>query len=88
MDMAVARGGTAGVGFKHFYREAMIVARMLIGHLNGSVDIGTLAINSTLKLRCRGEPGCRGRISLALNSINITQRLVKQRAALDDRPLQ
>ncbi len=47
MDMAVARGGAAGSEYKNFYRESIIVARMLIGHLNGSVDIDTLAINNT-----------------------------------------
>ncbi len=50
MNMAVDRGGTVGAGFKDYYREGIIVARMLIGHLNGTLDISTIGINSTPSL--------------------------------------
>ena len=49
-QMAVDRGGTVGAGFKDYYREGVIVARMLIGHLNGTLDISTIGINSTPSL--------------------------------------
>lgn len=49
-QMAVDRGGTVGAGFKDYYREGVIVARMVIGHLNGALDISTIAINSTPSL--------------------------------------
>ena len=45
MTMAVDRGGMVGAGFKDYYREGIIVARMLIGHLNGTLDISTIALN-------------------------------------------
>ena len=48
--MAVDRGGTVGAGFKDYYREGVIVARMVIGHLNGTLDISGIGINSTPSL--------------------------------------
>ena len=49
-QMAVDRGGTVGAGFKDYYREGIIVARMLLGHLTGTLDISTIGINSTPSL--------------------------------------
>lgn len=49
-QMAVDRGGTVGAGFKDYYREGVIVARMLLHHLNGALDISKIAINSTPSL--------------------------------------
>ena len=49
-QMAVDRGGTVGAGFKDYYREGVIVARMAIGHLNGTLDISSISINSTPSL--------------------------------------
>ena len=36
-----------GSGFQGWYREGVIAARMLIGHLSGEMDIATTAINAT-----------------------------------------
>ena len=47
MLTAVDLGGTVGAGFKDFYREGVVVARMMISHLQGTVDVRSLAINST-----------------------------------------
>ena len=49
-QMAVERGGTVGAGFKDYYREGVIVARMVIGHINGTLDVSTIGINSTPSL--------------------------------------
>ena len=48
--MAVERGGTVGAGFKDYYREGVIVARMVIGHLNGTLDVSAIGINSSPSL--------------------------------------
>ncbi len=42
----VIRGAHVGAGFNDFYREGVIVGRMLTAHLEGSMDISTLAINA------------------------------------------
>ncbi len=42
----VRHGATIAAGFDDIYREGVIVARMLIGHLNGTLDVGATAINS------------------------------------------
>lgn len=49
-QLVVSRGGTVGAGFKDYYREGVIVARMLIAHLNGTLDISGIGINSTPSL--------------------------------------
>ena len=41
----VYRGATIGADFYSLYREGVIAARMLIGHLNGDVDISRLSVN-------------------------------------------
>ena len=38
------RGGTIGGGFYGLYRQGAIAGNMLIGHLNGNIDIGSTAI--------------------------------------------
>ncbi|MCY4540435.1 MAG: ABC transporter substrate binding protein [Chloroflexi bacterium] len=43
----VYRGATVGAGFYSLYREGVIAARMLIGHLNGDVDLSRTGINLT-----------------------------------------
>lgn len=42
----VYRGATVGADFYSLYREGVIAARMLIGHLNGDIDISRLSVNS------------------------------------------
>ena len=41
----VFRGATIGAGFYSFYQEGVIAARMLIGYLNGEIDMATIGIN-------------------------------------------
>ena len=41
----VYRGATVGADFYSMYREGVIAARMLIGHLNGDIDISRLSVN-------------------------------------------
>ncbi len=41
----VYRGATVGADFYSLYREGVIAARMLIGHLNGDIDISRLSVN-------------------------------------------
>ena len=41
----VYRGVTVGADFYSLYREGVIAARMLIGHLNGDIDISRLSVN-------------------------------------------
>ena len=43
----VIHGVTVGNGFEGWYREGVIAARMVIGHLRGSLDIATTAIAVT-----------------------------------------
>ena len=43
----VYRGATVGAGFYGVYREGIHAARMVMGHLNGDVDIARLGINLT-----------------------------------------
>ncbi|MCE2472367.1 MAG: hypothetical protein J4G18_10810 [Anaerolineae bacterium] len=40
------RGAHVGAGFNDFYREGVVVGRMLTAHLEGSIDISSLAINA------------------------------------------
>ena len=42
----VYRGAVVGAGFNNWYGEGLAIARMLIGHLNGTIDIGTIGISS------------------------------------------
>lgn len=42
----VHRGAHVGAGFDDFYREGVVVGRMLAAHLEGSVDVASLAINA------------------------------------------
>ncbi len=42
----VIRGAHVGAGFNDFYREGVIVGRMLTAHLEGSIDLAKLAINA------------------------------------------
>ena len=42
----VHRGAHIGAGFDDFYREGVVVGRMLAAHLEGSVDVSSLAINA------------------------------------------
>lgn len=46
----VYRGAVVGAGFNNWYGEGLAIARMLIGHLNGTVDIGTIGISSVPSL--------------------------------------
>ena len=41
----VYRGATVGADFYSLYREGVSAARMLIGHLNGDIDIARLSVN-------------------------------------------
>ncbi len=41
----VYRGATVAADFYSLYREGVIAARMLIGHLNGDIDISRLSVN-------------------------------------------
>jgi hypothetical protein len=41
----VYRGAAVGADFYSLYREGVIVARMLISHLNGDIDISRLSVN-------------------------------------------
>ncbi len=41
----VYRGATVGADFYSLYREGVTAARMLIGHLNGDIDISRLSVN-------------------------------------------
>ncbi len=41
----VYRGATVGADFYSLYREGVIAARILIGHLNGDIDISRLSVN-------------------------------------------
>lgn len=41
----VYRGATVGADFYSLYREGVTAARMLIGHLNGDIDIARLSVN-------------------------------------------
>ncbi len=43
----VYRGATVGAGFYSLYREGVIAARMLVGHINGEVDLSRTGINLT-----------------------------------------
>lgn len=43
---SVYRGAVVGAGFSNIRGEGLTIARMLIGHLNGTIDIGTIGINS------------------------------------------
>lgn len=43
----VYRNATVGAGFYSVYREGVIAARMLIGHLNDDIDLGRTAVNLT-----------------------------------------
>ena len=42
---AVYRGATVGAGFRSFYEEGVIAGRMIIGHLNGDIDLAEIRIN-------------------------------------------
>ena len=42
---AVYRGATVGAGFRSFYEEGVIAGRMIIGHLNGDIDLAEISIN-------------------------------------------
>ena len=42
----VHRGAHVGAGFDDFYREGVVVGRMLAAHLEGSFDVSSLAINA------------------------------------------
>ena len=42
----VNRGAHIGAGFTDFYREGVVIGRMLIAHLEGTIDIANLAINA------------------------------------------
>ncbi len=42
----VNRGAHVGAGFFHFYREGVVVGRMLVAQLEGTVDVSSLAINA------------------------------------------
>ena len=42
---AVYRGATVGAGFRSFYEEGVIAGRMIIGHLNGDIDLAEIGIN-------------------------------------------
>ena len=44
-------GVTIGTGFEGFYREGLIAARMVIGHLRGDIDIATTGIAGTPSLK-------------------------------------
>ena len=44
---AVYRGATVGAGFRSFYEEGVIAGRMIIGHLNGDIDLAEIRINSS-----------------------------------------
>lgn len=46
----VYRGAVVAAGFNNWYGEGLAIARMLIGHLNGTVDIGSIAISSVPSL--------------------------------------
>ena len=48
--LPTSRGAMVGAGFRDYYQEGVIVARILLAHLEGSVDISTIAINTTLSL--------------------------------------
>ncbi len=39
-------GAHVGAGFHHFYREGVVVGRMLAAHLEGTFDVSSLAINA------------------------------------------
>ncbi len=39
-------GAHVGAGFNDFYREGVVVGRMLTAHLEGSIDLSNLAINA------------------------------------------
>ena len=39
-------GAHVGAGFDDFYREGVVVGRMLVAHLEGTLDVSTLAINA------------------------------------------
>ena len=43
----VYRGATVGAGFYSVYREGIHAARMVMGHLNGDIDVGRTSINLT-----------------------------------------
>ncbi|MCY3947538.1 MAG: ABC transporter substrate binding protein [Anaerolineaceae bacterium] len=42
----VYRGAVVGAGFNNWHGEGLAIARMLIGHINGTIDIGTIGISS------------------------------------------
>ena len=39
-------GAHIGAGFQHFYREGVVVGRMLVAHLEENIDVSTLAISA------------------------------------------
>ena len=41
------RGGTVGGGFYGIYEQGAIAGRMLVGHLNGDIDIATIGIHES-----------------------------------------
>ena len=44
---AVYRGATVGAGFRSFYEEGIIAGRMIVGHLNGDIDLADIRINQS-----------------------------------------
>ncbi len=41
----VYRGATVGAGFYNLYNEGLVSGRILVGHLNGDIDVSRTAIN-------------------------------------------
>ncbi len=61
----VNQGSHIGAGFEDFYREGVVVGRMLTAHLEGSMDVAALSINAlpsfgvALNLDAAAEAGVR-----------------------------
>ncbi|MYD11116.1 MAG: hypothetical protein F4X02_13875 [Chloroflexi bacterium] len=87
--LPTSRGAMVGAGFRDYYDEGVIVARLLLAHLEGTQDISKLAINTTLSLgvSINLDAAAEGGIEVAEGLLEMAEYVIEDgQSTADDTP--
>ncbi len=80
-------GAHVGAGFNDFYREGVVVGRMLTAHLEGSIDVSSLAINAqpSLGVALNLDTAAEAGITFSEEMLAMADYVIENGASTQDR---
>ncbi len=80
-------GAHVGAGFHHFYREGVVVGRMLAAHLEGTFDVSSLAINAlpSLGIALNLDSAAEAGFSFSEELLAMADYVIENSASTQDR---